>query len=428
MRMIRTRIHRPPGRARARVIAWLSRCHRPAAYLPETLAYRGSAWYQLRRGTHGAVPALERRREPPERLGRQMILLGRGQAYATARRYPIRRRRDVLAALRHEPGLIPYPGGQELRHRLVDGNGTTLNLWYLPDRGAHFARPPALIVPEEWLIARAEPEHRFWRVEAPDGAYFLYRHPDGQLVSQACVAPFADTDTFLAAVGGAPPSGGPRVLDATAWPRVLAEGLARLDWWDLIGFYGGANPLRRRRIDLNRLRRPALVGGSLLLAYALLSSYLIEARLDRLRHEAQAQRAERVAALRQEEALVAAEQTYARLSTPLRDYTLRSRYLRVFAELLAPSWTVNRLTVDSTGLEFRAQAPSATAVLSTVSQHPAVAEAAFAAPVEAARGQANAEAFTIRLQLDDPPGGSAGTGTRAAQGATESPKAQADDA
>lgn len=361
---------------------------------PATLIDRDGM--QLLQPTSGAVRAA---------VARRIVILSRGLTYYTEEKLALTRHADIRAYLRtNAEHLCPFPGWQAvyLVESSRSGNGTTgaprsrLKIWfYDPQRLVRqVGNGPALVLPEELLIAATSEQAALYQVPT-DGPAFIVYAVGGYLRGSEVLPDSEQRGSQLLADFRALAGIEPQRLDDRQRLALLKKGLAAFQMRDLPGFF--ARHGSRQSLDGQAWRRLARPAGVLLGVWLLVSSAVVLYQGQSLRSEQQ----ELSPALRQALSANNQEQQLIdrmdELLPLLTESLVVSHVLQLLGQLPLEDTRLSRLSLIDRQLLLAGETPSATALLAAVSSRPWVADARFSSPVSR---QQQLDRFVLVITLD----------------------------
>lgn len=344
-----------------------------------------------------SLQALDARFQPyPARKAgsARIIILGRQHYFETRKTYPVHTLKELRAAISLDaPELSPWPAAQPVYQVVSRQPGQMrVNIWFPnPAIAARLAKA-WLVIPESLLIARASC-NRLLHIQAPQ-PWFLYTSESGLITSQQAKGLYADQNVFA----------GLTPLDADQMHVVpqreiwsfYHQGILKLSSQDIAGLWVAQQRLALP--DAARLKTLSTLAAALFIVYTGASSAWLVYTKNQLEQAVSSTRANTDAELALESELEQMAARHTQLSQALTTGTSSALALAVYPHFSGQVSQLQRLGFTGQQVELSVVTPSATDLLETLSDNPAITRVSFSGPVQGNR-RGNGDQATLVFGL-----------------------------
>lgn len=315
----------------------------------------------------------------------RVMVLGKMHYFETIRHFPFTRAKEIKSAvLLDKSDYTPFPSTRCCVRKLHQtGDGAAANIWLISSEAARIMEKQlvSLVIPETALLAfHACQTSRIYEVVLGLHSFLAWIGKNGAVQSVRSGGDVMEVEAFRRVIGK-DATGSPvvRITGLKDYAAFLSETIGSLPVNGLYPFIN-ANPYAMT-FDSRVLKRGGYSAAALFVIYTILTVSIPCAVEKHLQKEDAAVSAQSVEWIEKQHQIDMAIKKQKALAAPVNAYVSRYQLMRLLQRVVPAETRIIQMAVSGTRVEIRGQAPSATALLTVLSQTQGIQNAQFISPV-----------------------------------------------
>ncbi len=315
----------------------------------------------------------------------RVVVLGKMHYFETVRHFPFNRAREIKSAIMLDRNACaPFPVLRCCIRKIHQtGDGATANIWLISSDAASMMEKQlvSLVIPETALISlRACQASQIYHVDLGVNSFLAWVGQNGAVQSIRSGGGTMDVDGFRRVIGK-DATGSPvvQITGMQDYAAFLSDTIAGVSANGLYPFVN-ANPYTVT-FDSRVLKRGGYSALSLFMIYTAVSLAIPYRAEKRLQKEDAVVSAQSLEWGEKQQQIDAAAKKQKALATPIDAYMSRYLLMTFLQKVLPAEARIVQMAVSGARVEIRGEAPSATALLTALSQGGGVRNAQFISPV-----------------------------------------------
>ena len=315
----------------------------------------------------------------------RVMVLGKMHYFETIRHFPFSRAKEIKSAvLLDKSDYTPFPATRCCIRKLRQtGEGAAANIWLISSEAAQIMEKQlvSLVIPETALLAfHACQTSQIYEVALGLNSFLAWIGQNGAVQSVRSSGDTVEVEAFRRIIGkDATDSPVVRITGLKDYAALLSETISSLPVNGLYPFIN-ANPYTMT-FDSRVLKRGGYSAAALFVVYTILTVSIPCAVEKHLQKEDAAVSAQSVEWIEKQRQIDMAVKKQKALAAPIKAYASKYLLMTLLKKVMPAETRITQMAISDTRVEIRGEAPSATALLTVLSQTQGIQNAQFISPV-----------------------------------------------
>lgn len=349
---------------------------------------------------HGAVETASEEDIPNARV----VVVGKAHYFETVKHFPFNKTREIKSAvLLDQNAYSPFSTTRCFIRKIHQtDDGATVNLWFISPEAAGVLEKQfiSLVIPETALFSfHSGHSSRIYEVDLNGQFLLSWVGNNGAVQSLRSDNDGTDLDAFRRSIGrDAAACPVAKITGQKDYAVFLSETISGLPFNGLYPF-ANFNP-NSVSLDSRMLKRGiygAAASFAIYLTLSMAMPYCVEKRLEK---EDTAISAQSVEWVEKQNEIDLAVKKQNKLADPINAYPSKYMLMTLLLKVMTPEARIIQMTVSNNRAEIRGEAPSATDLLTTLSETGGIRNAQFISPVRK-ESKTGRDMFTLSFEFNE---------------------------